>query len=74
MRTSLRSSDDEVSKFIIFDRESIILENQCLNALPLRGPTLISHAWNGYIIVPRVMGFITVVEVMIFELTFYKQL
>ena len=39
--TGLRSSDDEVSKFVIFDRESIILENKCLNALPLRGPTLI---------------------------------
>ena len=41
MGTGLRSSDDEVSKFVIFDRESIILENKCLNALPLLEPTLI---------------------------------
>ena len=33
--------DDEVSKFVIFDRESIILENKCFNALPLRGRMLI---------------------------------
>ena len=72
MWTGLRSSDDEVSECIIFGRESIILENQCLNALPLRGTTLIYHAWSGYITAPRVMGFITVVEVMIFEPAFYK--
>ena len=74
MGTSQRSSDDEVSKFVIFDGENIILENKCLNALPLRGQMLIWHAWNGYITVPRVKGFITVVEVMIFEPAFHKQL
>ena len=41
VRTGLKSSDDEVSKCITFGRESIILKNQCLNALSLRGSALI---------------------------------
>ena len=41
-------------------------------SLPLRGSMFIEHAWSGYITVSRVMGFITVVEVVISEPALYR--